>query len=70
MKTEEAANGCQLPNKTQEYTKALSLDLECIKWIDDAAFRMISEIDSFDEIYETGINPFIKFVQQKWNERP
>ena len=43
--------------------------LECIKWIDDAAFSMISEIDSFDEIYTTGINPFIELVRQNWNDQ-
>lgn len=29
---------------------------------------MISETDSFENIYSTGINPFIKLVQQNWND--
>lgn len=42
--------------------------LECIKWIDDTAFRMVSKIDSFENVYTSGINPFIELVRQNWND--
>ena len=41
---------------------------ECIKWIDDTAFRMVSKIDSFESTYALGINPFIELVRQNWND--
>ena len=41
--------------------------LECIKWLDEEAFYLVSEIDMFDYIYSAGVNPFLVLVNKKWN---
>ncbi len=41
--------------------------LECIKWLDESAFQLLSEIDFFDYIFSAGVNPFLVLVSKKWN---
>ncbi len=41
--------------------------LECIRWLDESAYTLISEIDIFDYVYAAGCAPFMKFVEKKWN---
>ncbi len=41
--------------------------LQCIYWLDEAAYNLALEMDMFDYFYAAGINPFKKFVNKKWN---
>ena len=41
--------------------------LQCIYWIDEAAYKLALETDLFDYIYAAGINPFKTLVSKKWN---
>jgi hypothetical protein len=41
---------------------------ECIKWLDEPAFQLLTEIDFFDYIYSAGENPFLVLVSKKWNQ--
>ena len=41
---------------------------ECIKWLDEPAFQLLTEIDFFDYIYSAGVNPFLVLVSKKWNQ--
>jgi len=40
---------------------------ECIKWLDESAFQLLTEIDFFDYIFSAGVNPFLVLVSKKWN---
>ena len=40
---------------------------ECVKWLDESSFQLLSEIDFFDYIFSAGINPFLVLVSKKWN---
>lgn len=41
--------------------------LECIKYLNQNAYDMIKEIDTFEKTINLGINPFVSFVKSHWN---
>ncbi|MBP3562754.1 MAG: hypothetical protein J6J67_09675 [Treponema sp.] len=41
--------------------------LECIKWLNVESYNIVKEIDCFDAVYSTGIQPFKTLVQNNWN---
>lgn len=41
--------------------------LECIKWLSVEAYNVAKEVDTFDKVYNAGISPLKKLVQDNWN---
>lgn len=41
--------------------------LECINWLDEAAYALIGKIDRFEHVYLEGLFPFVSLVEENWN---
>ena len=41
--------------------------LECIKWLSVEAYNVAKEVDTFDKVYNAGLSPLKKLVQDNWN---
>ena len=41
--------------------------LECIKWLSVEAYNVAKEVDTFNKVYNAGLSPLKKLVQDNWN---
>ena len=41
--------------------------LECICWLSKESYQLANHIDSFNDVYSAGIQPFKEIIQHNWN---
>ena len=43
------------------------LILECINWMQPSVFKLVSKVDTFEQVYNHGEMQFLPLIKANWN---